>query len=81
MTEGTASEGHVFHFLNYIRRVLVCNADITLGPTSTYDDFGVNSTHQCRDFDAVLPWVDANRWEMFVEWTLDNRIKQKLPWR
>ncbi|KAK3319770.1 hypothetical protein B0T19DRAFT_433015, partial [Cercophora scortea] len=71
---GPITRGHVQHCLNYLRRGVTCNADISLGPTTTYDDYGVNSTHQCRDFDAVLDWVEKNRWKNFLQWTAEHKI-------
>jgi Mycotoxin biosynthesis protein UstYa len=58
------------HCLNYLRRTLMCNVDLVLGTTTTYEDYGIHGieTHLCRDYDAVVRWVEANKWKGFLEY-------------
>ena len=51
----------------------MCNADITLGVTDDYEDYGILETHTCRDYDAIVRWVESNRWSGFLEWTFENQ--------
>lgn len=61
-------DGHTLHCLDYVRQALMCNIDVMLGATGTYEDFGMNGTHVCRDYDAVTRWAQANQWKgFFVE--------------
>jgi hypothetical protein len=62
----TASEGgeleqevahHSAHCFDYIRQSIMCNADTSLeGKTEAGPGWG--STHECKDYDAVLAWAN-----------------------
>ena len=46
----------------------MCNADLTLTVTEDYGNFDIADTHICHDFDAIVNWVEDNKWEFkFVE--------------
>lgn len=66
--------GHEWHCVDYIRQGIMCAADTTLdfaetahvdaadGTVSKSRGFtGDNSTHQCRDWDAMVDWAVENR--------------------
>jgi hypothetical protein len=38
------------------------------GTTKTYEDYGLYDTHKCRDYDAIVQWVEDHRWVGFWEW-------------
>ena len=56
------------HCLGHLRRALMCNADLTLTVTEDYGNFDIADTQICHDFDAIVNWVEDNKWEFkFVE--------------
>ncbi|KAK2600542.1 hypothetical protein N8I77_010069 [Diaporthe amygdali] len=62
-----AGAGHEYHCIDYIRQSIMCSADTTLDFAELQPDgrrkgfSGANSTHQCRDWDAVAAWAVENR--------------------
>ncbi|VDB97463.1 unnamed protein product [Peniophora sp. CBMAI 1063] len=66
---GTHFDNHFAHCMNYIREMLLCNADPTLipaKPTGTegrYISRSIGVTHQCRDWTQLRQWVEKNMME------------------
>ncbi|KAK3386735.1 hypothetical protein B0H63DRAFT_468298 [Podospora didyma] len=67
-----AGDGHEYHCLDYIRQSVLCAGDTTLdyadertvgpdGQVTRYGFTGANSTHQCRDWDAIKSFVEEHR--------------------
>lgn len=62
-----AGAGHEYHCIDYIRQSIMCSADTTLDFAELQPDgrrkgfSGANSTHQCRDWDALTSWAVENR--------------------
>ncbi|POS81183.1 hypothetical protein DHEL01_v200394 [Diaporthe helianthi] len=62
-----AGSGHEYHCIDYIRQSIMCSADTTLDFAELQPDgrrkgfSGANSTHQCRDWDALTSWAVENR--------------------
>lgn len=50
----------------------MCNADLMLGVTEDYEDYGILETHACKSFDAVVSWTERNSWKGFLQWTYEN---------
>ena len=46
----------------------MCHPDLTLIPTEDLEEFGLHETHTCRDYNAVVEWVDQHKWADFPEW-------------
>lgn len=63
-----SSSTHIEHCFDYIRQVLMCHADLSLehrwhSPDEGPDNDSVNGwdvVHQCRDWDAVVSFVEEN---------------------
>ncbi|KAI0886930.1 uncharacterized protein GGS22DRAFT_119165 [Annulohypoxylon maeteangense] len=64
---------HTLHCLNYVRQAVMCNVDLLLHVTHDYEGIDFNQPHTCRDFEAVERWTQDNRWEGFLEWSLENQ--------
>lgn len=62
----------MLHCLNYLRQSFQCNPDLMFGTTTTYEDYGLHDVHVCRDYDAILKWVDDHKWEGFWQWMRDG---------
>ncbi|KAL4249026.1 ustYa family protein [Abortiporus biennis] len=64
-----ASLGHVDHCFDYLRRAILCSADLTLEPGDALErDFTldrVGMTHECHDWRAMYAVAEANHdiWE------------------
>ncbi|ROV98716.1 hypothetical protein VMCG_06807 [Cytospora schulzeri] len=62
-----AGAGHEYHCIDYIRQSIMCHGDTTLDFAEVQADgvrrgfSGANSTHQCRDWDALTAWAVENR--------------------
>lgn len=62
-----AGAGHEYHCIDYIRQSIMCHGDTTLDFAELQPDgvrrgfSGANSTHQCRDWDALTAWAVENR--------------------
>ncbi|KAJ4421056.1 hypothetical protein N0V82_003960 [Gnomoniopsis sp. IMI 355080] len=62
-----AGRGHEYHCIDYIRQSIMCAGDMTLDYAEVQEDgtrrgfSGANSTHQCRDWDAIVSWAEENR--------------------
>lgn len=62
-----AGAGHEYHCIDYIRQSIMCSADTTLDFAELQPDgrrkgfSGANSTHQCRDWEALTAWAVENR--------------------
>lgn len=62
-----AGAGHEYHCIDYIRQSIMCSGDMTLDYAEVQEDgtrkgfSGANSTHQCRDWDAIVNWAVENR--------------------
>ncbi|KAG4429570.1 hypothetical protein IFR05_014945 [Cadophora sp. M221] len=64
-------DGHEYHCIDYIRQAILCAGDTTLdyaeivtgsdGVQRRLGFTGANSTHQCRDWDAIRAWAIENR--------------------
>lgn len=58
---------HWKHCIDYLRQALICNADVTLENLEMNGDNllgsvdGWGTTHMCRDWSAILEWVEKNR--------------------
>lgn len=52
---------HTLHCVDYLRQAVMCNADLTLVSTGQDLEFDHSPPRQCRDWDAVVNWV--NRWK------------------
>ena len=59
---------HMTHCLDYVRHQLLCHPDLTLIKTNDLEEFVLTDPHTCRDYGAVLDWVDRHRWPEFHEW-------------
>jgi hypothetical protein len=42
------------------------------GTTKNYRDYGLYDTHLCRDYDAILQWVDDHKWVDTTEDGIEN---------
>ncbi|KAJ0162521.1 Canalicular multispecific organic anion transporter 2 [Colletotrichum tanaceti] len=49
----SSSDMHSLHCFNRLRQSLMCNADLMLGVTDDFEDYGILERHTCKDFDAV----------------------------
>lgn len=62
-----AGAGHEYHCIDYLRQSIMCSADTTLDFAELQPDgrrkgfSGANSTHHCRDWDALTSWAFENR--------------------
>ncbi|KAJ5738045.1 hypothetical protein N7493_001200 [Penicillium malachiteum] len=68
-------DDHTRHCLDYIRHTLMCNVDVTLAGLDKRNLLGAKSSyaiHTCRDYDAVVRWSVANRWDNVSEWLANN---------
>ena len=69
-------EGHIKHCLNYLRQMILCDADLTLEPADWEkqlseggDDLNrQGSTHICRDWETVYDAVEKN-WREWVDFS------------
>ncbi|KAK2603725.1 hypothetical protein QQS21_004101 [Conoideocrella luteorostrata] len=62
---------HIHHCLDYIRKTLMCNMDVTLSALDEKDLFNAESNygvHECRDYEAITKWAKANEWKELPEW-------------
>lgn len=62
------TEIHMLHCLDYVRHELLCHPDLTLVTTYDLEEFVLDGTHKCKDYGAMLDWVDRHRWKEFPEW-------------
>ncbi|KAI9704619.1 MAG: hypothetical protein M1820_005532 [Bogoriella megaspora] len=53
---------HTLHCVDYLRQSVMCNADLTLVSTGKDLEFDHGPPRQCRDWDAVVEWVDRWKW-------------------
>ncbi|KAF2236270.1 hypothetical protein EV356DRAFT_78282 [Viridothelium virens] len=53
---------HTLHCVDYLRQTIMCNADLTLVSTGQDLEFDHSPPRQCRDWDAVVGWVEAWKW-------------------
>lgn len=58
----------MLHCLDYVRHQLLCHPDLTLTTTNDLEEFVLDETHSCRDYGAIVDWVDQHRWVEFPEW-------------
>jgi hypothetical protein len=58
----------MLHCLDYIRHELLCHPDLTLVITNDLEEFVLDDTHTCKDYIAMLDWVERHRWKEFPEW-------------
>ncbi|KAK6860976.1 hypothetical protein PG995_004612 [Apiospora arundinis] len=66
---------HIQHCFNHLRQSLMCNVDLKLNAMEGDDLQGLdNEAHVCRDFDAIVGWVDANRWDNFWNWHFSHGV-------
>ncbi|KAF3768853.1 hypothetical protein M406DRAFT_327269 [Cryphonectria parasitica EP155] len=63
-----AGAGHEYHCIDYLRQSIMCAGDTTLDYAEAHAGdgrrtgfSGANSTHQCRDWDALVGWAVENR--------------------
>ncbi|KAK1766578.1 hypothetical protein QBC33DRAFT_611770 [Phialemonium atrogriseum] len=67
-----AGDGHEYHCLDYIRQAVMCAGDTTMdyaddrvfgqdGKVTRYGFTGANSTHQCRDWDAIKAFAEQHK--------------------
>lgn len=54
---------HTLHCIDFLRRVLMCHADLTLFDSSIDPGFTGYGSRQCMDWEAVTKWVSDNAWE------------------
>ncbi|KAL0931142.1 uncharacterized protein CTRU02_213877 [Colletotrichum truncatum] len=77
MSNSTSSaDMHSLHCFNRLRQSLMCNADLLLGVTENYEDYGILDTHTCKDFDALAGWAERNKWKGFLEFSLERAKHQ-----
>jgi hypothetical protein len=55
---------HTLHCIDFLRRVLMCHADLTLMDTNTDPRFKGYGPRQCMDWEAVRQWVGKNAWDI-----------------
>ena len=53
---------HTLHCVDYLRQAVMCNLDLTLVSTGHDLEFDHSPPRQCRDWDAVVGWVDRWKW-------------------
>lgn len=61
---------HTLHCVDYLRKTLMCNADIMSDPL-TDPRHGIRSPKTCRDWPAVRAWWEDNKFDQldeFWEW-------------
>lgn len=77
------NEKHMLHCLDYIRHQLLCSPDVTLITTDDLDEFVLTDQHKCKDFSAVVNWVERHKWQQFPEF-VRGKMKQgnkvRLAW-
>jgi hypothetical protein len=54
---------HTLHCVDFLRRVLMCNADLTLMDTNIDPGFKGYGPRQCVDWEAVREWLGKNAWD------------------
>ncbi|KAH8886661.1 hypothetical protein GQ53DRAFT_657886 [Thozetella sp. PMI_491] len=59
---------HTLHCINFLRQQLTCHADIMLQGTDDFLHYAKNSGHQCRDYDAIMNWVNKHNWIGHHSW-------------
>lgn len=69
MTGGSVDRSHIDHCFDYVRQALMCQADLSLehrqdsenarSGDDLIDGWGV--LHQCRDWDAIVHFVETDR--------------------
>lgn len=64
----SVEDPHNLHCFNYLRQSLMCNADTQLQRLGDYVDADESLPHVCRDYNAILHWVEENRWGEFWNW-------------
>lgn len=58
---------HVRHCFDYLRQSIMCSGDMTLETALVHNGQrqagvdGWNVTHQCKDWSAILEYVEANK--------------------
>ncbi|KAL2062558.1 hypothetical protein VTL71DRAFT_6824 [Oculimacula yallundae] len=53
---------HVRHCIEYLRQIILCNADTTLEQTNAEGAFTAqDAVHQCRDWNLVKAFLEENR--------------------
>ncbi|EJD50120.1 hypothetical protein AURDEDRAFT_100269 [Auricularia subglabra TFB-10046 SS5] len=64
MSEEKMTLGHVQHCLNFMRQMVLCNADLTLEPPDVLESYRSGYTHVCRDWRVArtLAWDLEDRW-------------------
>lgn len=73
--ELSPEDEHIHHCFNYIRQSLMCNIDLQLHTRGGPELLGtVDQTHVCRDYSALVRWIDANRWEEFWDWHFEHGV-------
>lgn len=65
----------MLHCLDYIRHQLLCSPDVTLITTDDLDEFVLTDQHKCKDFSAVVNWVERHKWQHFPEF-VRGKMKQ-----
>lgn len=46
----------------------MCNLDLTLGSTENLKNYGLKDKRTCRDYKAIMAWVERNKWKEFEDW-------------
>ena len=68
---------HIEHCFNYIRHALQCYGDTTMEVPTDFNGqlifIGWNTTHQCRNFDAIWDYTDAEYIESIIPRTQVTR--------
>lgn len=73
--ELSAENPHIWHCFNYLRQSLMCNVDLQLNVRGGDELLGLDDeVHVCRNYDAIVSWIDANRWENFWNWHFANGV-------
>ncbi|KAB5576586.1 hypothetical protein GE09DRAFT_1216278 [Coniochaeta sp. 2T2.1] len=72
------NEIHMLHCLDYIRHELLCHPDMTLVTTNDLEEFVLDDQHQCKDYGAMLGWLERHRWKEFPEWLKTKETAPRL---
>lgn len=64
-------DDHTLHCIDYLRQYITCHSDLMLKASKDLTSFTKNNEHYCRDFGAVMSWVEEHSWSGYREW-LEN---------
>lgn len=73
-----ANANHILHCFDFLSQSLLCAGDLTIEPARVESDGrriqvdGWGISHQCKDLDAILSWVEANHGPLIPAFSLTH---------